>query len=80
MACVAGLVLFAFATVPVELGASHRAVAVLRRAGLADARESEGIRRVLGAAALTYLANLLRQIGLFLALVAVSEAATRVAS
>jgi uncharacterized protein len=80
IAYVAGLVLFAVATVPVELGASHRAVAVLRRAGLADAGESEGIRRVLGAAALTYLANVLRQIGFFLALVAISETATRVGS
>ena len=77
---VAGLIAFALATVPVEVGASKRAVAVLRRAGLADEQESDGIRRVLGAAALTYVAGLLRQIGLFLALVAVAETATRMAT
>jgi uncharacterized protein len=76
---VAGLVLFALATLPVELGASHRALELLRAAGIADARETGAVRRVLGAAALTYLAGLLRQVGLFLALVFVAEAANTVA-
>jgi uncharacterized protein len=71
---VAGLVLFALATLPVELGASHRAVELLRRAGLVDVEETGEIRMVLRAAAVTYFAGLLRQLGLFLVLVLVAEA------
>ena len=68
LAYVAGLVLFALATLPVELGASRRALTLVRTAGLADAEEVGGIRRVLTAAALTYVVGLLGQVGLFLAL------------
>ncbi len=46
VAYVAGLVVFAFATLPVELGASRRALSLLRASGLADAEEAGGIRRV----------------------------------
>jgi hypothetical protein len=77
---VAGLVLFALATLPVELGASRRALSLLRASGLADAEEAGGIRRVLTAAALTYVVGLLRQVGLFLALIVVAEAARRMAT
>jgi Zn-dependent membrane protease YugP len=80
IAYVAGLVLFALATLPVELGASHRALALLRGAGLADDREIGGVRRVLGAAAWTYVVGLLNQVGLFLALVVVAEMAHGVAT
>lgn len=71
---VAGLVAFALATLPVELGASRRAVDLLRRAGLANPDETGEIRMVLRAAAVTYFVGLLRQLGLFLALVLVAEA------
>jgi uncharacterized protein len=74
---VAGLVLFALATLPVEIGASHRAVDLLRSARLADDEEAGEIRAVLRAAALTYVVGLLRQLGLFLVLVLVAEAARR---
>jgi hypothetical protein len=77
---VAGLVLFALATLPVELGASRRALSLLRASGLADAEEAGGIRRVLTAAALTYVVGLLRQVGLFLVLIVVAEAARRMAT
>lgn len=75
IAYVAGLVLFALATLPVEFGASRRALELVQRTGLSDAAEAGGVRRVLRAAALTYLAGLLRQVGLFCALVVVGEAA-----
>ena len=52
---VGGLVLFALATLPVEIGASHRALDVLRQTGLADPTESREIQQVLRAAALTYV-------------------------
>jgi hypothetical protein len=49
-------VLFQFITLPVEYNASNRAVAVLEGHGFIGTGESEPIRRVLGAAALTYVA------------------------
>ena len=51
------MVLFTLLTLPVELGASRRAVRMLNEAGLlVDAQEATGVRKVLTAAALTYLA------------------------
>lgn len=72
-----GLVLFAIATVPVETGASRRAMDLLRRTGLANDREAEGVGRVLRAAALTYIVGVLRQVAIFVALLAVAEAIFR---
>jgi len=77
---VAGLVAFALATLPVELGASRRALDLVSRSGLTDPAETAGVRTVLRAAALTYLAGLLRQVGLFSALILVSEMARQVAT
>jgi Zn-dependent membrane protease YugP len=77
---VGGLVLFALATLPVEIGASHRALGVLRQTGLADATEFREIRWVLRAAALTYVVGLLDRLGFFLVLLFVAEATRRVAS
>jgi Zn-dependent membrane protease YugP len=75
---VGGLVLFALATLPVEFGASHRALGLLQQTGLADAGEFREIRRVLRAAALTYVVGLLDRLGFFLVLLFVAEAARRV--
>jgi uncharacterized protein len=77
---VGGLVLFALATLPVEIGASHRALGLLRQTGLADATEFREIRRVLRAAALTYAVGLLDRLGFFLVLLFAAEAARRVAT
>jgi uncharacterized protein len=77
---VGGLVLFALATLPVEIGASHRALMLLRQTGLADPGEFREIRRVLRAAALTYVVGLLDRLGFFLVLLFVAEAARRVAA
>lgn len=77
---VGGLVLFALATLPVEIGASHRALGLLRQTGLADATEFREIRRVLRAAALTYVVGILDRLGYFLVLLFVAEAARRVAT
>ena len=73
IAYVAGLVLFALATLPVEIGASRRALELLKGAGLADARDISGVRSVLNAAAWTYVVSLLNQVGLFLSLVVGAE-------
>ena len=77
---VGGLVLFALATLPVEIGASHRALGLLRQTGLADATEFREIRQVLRAAALTYVVGLLDRLGFFLVLLFVAETARRVAT
>jgi Zn-dependent membrane protease YugP len=77
---VGGLLLFALATLPVEIGASHRALDVLRETGLADATEFREIRQVLRAAALTYVVGILDRLGYFLVLLFVAEAARRVAA
>jgi Zn-dependent membrane protease YugP len=51
------LVVFTLLTLPVEIGASRRALVMLRESGmLAGSRDEDGVRKVLTAAALTYVA------------------------
>jgi Zn-dependent membrane protease YugP len=69
-----GLVVFALATLPVELGASKRALELISAARLADDEEVDEVRSVLKAAAFTYIAGLARQLGFFGALVLVAAA------
>lgn len=51
-------VLFQVVTLPVEFNASRRAVAILSASGKYTAEELEGVKKVLTAAALTYVAGL----------------------
>ncbi len=51
-----GYVAFSLITLPVEFNASNRAVAVLQGEGLVLPQEAQGVRAVLNAAALTYVA------------------------
>ncbi|MDR7418020.1 MAG: zinc metallopeptidase [Armatimonadota bacterium] len=51
-----GYIAFALITLPVEFDASRRAVQVLQGEGLVMPREADGVRSVLNAAALTYVA------------------------
>jgi len=55
----AAVVLFQFVTLPVEFDASRRAAAQLKTLGIANPDESEGVSRVLRAAAMTYVAGAL---------------------
>jgi Zn-dependent membrane protease YugP len=71
----AGLTLFALVTLPVERNASERALVSLQQTGLTETEETEGARRVLRAAALTYLAGLGQRLGTFLFFVVVIAAA-----
>lgn len=48
--------LFQLITLPVELNASHRAVKLLDSIGILQGKEVGQLRKVLGAAALTYVA------------------------
>ena len=63
-----GIILFSFTTLfqlvtlPVEYNASHRAMETIDSAGLLTSEEAQGARKVLSAAALTYVAALLMSI------------------
>ena len=51
------MVVFSILTLPVEIGASRRALVMLRENGLMQTQEDEeGVKRVLTAAAMTYVA------------------------
>lgn len=50
------VVIFQLVTLPVEFNASNRAVALLARGGYLDIREIPMVKKVLGAAAMTYVA------------------------
>ena len=50
-------VAFALITLPVEFNASRRAIAMLNGAGLITQEEEKGVRKVLNAAAMTYVAS-----------------------
>jgi Zn-dependent membrane protease YugP len=54
--------LFSLITLPVEYDASRRAKEQLLRLGIVRAEESDGVNRVLGAAALTYVAALVSSV------------------
>jgi uncharacterized protein len=57
------VVIFQLVTLPVEFDASHRAVVALEGGGLLQQAELDGARKVLQAAALTYIAALAASIG-----------------
>ena len=50
------MVVFSLLTLPVEIGASRRALVMLRETGLMTTQDEQGVRRVLIAAAMTYVA------------------------
>ena len=56
-------VLFQLVTLPVEFDASRRALVVLEQSGLLTSEEMPGARKVLNAAALTYVAGFLAALG-----------------
>ncbi|MBE5779201.1 MAG: zinc metallopeptidase [Clostridiales bacterium] len=55
--CFALTLLFSLVTLPVELDASRRALGLLSSCNVMDQWELEGVRKVLNAAALTYVAS-----------------------
>ena len=54
--CFALTFVFSLVTLPVEFNASHRALAMLAQGGYVDEEELRGVKAVLDAAALTYVA------------------------
>lgn len=67
------VVLFQLITLPVEINASRRALACLEQYGMLDDEERGGARRVLSAAAMTYLASALTAIANLLRLIMLSR-------
>jgi Zn-dependent membrane protease YugP len=53
------MVIFQLVTLPVEFDASRRAMAILQTDGILAREEAQGVRKVLSAAALTYVAALM---------------------
>ncbi len=68
-----GAVLFYLITLPVEFNASFRAMTILRQTGTLDSTELIGVRKVLTAAAMTYVASALTAIGSLLRLIVLSN-------
>lgn len=68
-----GAVLFYVVTLPVEFNASRRAIEILGRSGAMNQDELKGVRKVLGAAAMTYVASALSSIGNFIRLLLISR-------
>ena len=64
----AGAVLFYVITLPVEFNASARALTILRRSNVLTEEELKGVKKVLSAAAMTYVASALTAIMSFLRL------------
>lgn len=68
-----GAVLFYLITLPVEFNASRRALKILKEANVLDKKELSGVKKVLTAAAMTYVASALTAIGSFLRLLVIAN-------
>lgn len=68
----AAIVFFQMVTLPVEFNASRRAIATLGGEGILDASELAGTKKVLSAAAMTYLAAALMAVMQLLRLIVIS--------
>lgn len=68
-----GAVLFYLITLPVEFNASRRAVAILRQNAVLSEEELGGVKKVLTAAAMTYVASALTAVASLLRLVFLSR-------
>ena len=68
-----GAVLFYVITLPVEFNASNRAITILRANNVLSEEELKGVKKVLSAAALTYVASALTAIGSLLRLILISR-------
>jgi len=66
-------VLFYVITLPVEINASRRAIIVLRANNVLNEKELRGVKKVLTAAALTYIASALTAIASLLRLILLSR-------
>ena len=65
------VVLFSLITLPVEYNASRRALVTLDEYGILTDEENSAAKKVLGAAAMTYVASMLAALGSFLRILAI---------
>ena len=72
-----GAVLFYLITLPVEFNASARALQILKSENILSQDELQGVRKVLTAAALTYVASALTALMSFLRLILISRGRRR---
>ena len=56
------VVLFTLVTLPVEFNASHRAVNAISQLNILDDNEIKGVKKVLSAAAMTYVASFIQNL------------------
>jgi Zn-dependent membrane protease YugP len=68
-----GAVLFYVITLPVEFNASNRAISILRKNNVLNEQELKGVKKVLTAAALTYVASALTAIASLFRLILLSR-------
>jgi len=68
-----GAVLFYLITLPVEFNASNRALSLLRSNNILNDEELKGAKKVLNAAAMTYVASALTAIASLLRLILLSK-------
>lgn len=68
-----GAVLFYIITLPVEFNASRRAIAILRNNAVLSDEELDGVKQVLSAAAMTYVASALTAMASLLRLVLIAR-------
>ena len=73
----AGAVIFYVITLPVEFNASARALAILRSGNVLTPEELKGVKKVLSAAAMTYVASALTALMSFLRLFLISRGRRR---
>ena len=71
------VVLFSLVTLPVEFDASRRAIALLSDGGIVTADETKGVRAMLRAAALTYVASFVSAAIQLLRLLAIASSSRR---
>ncbi len=71
------ITVFQIITLPVEFDASRRAKEQLLKLGLVQSRESEGVNKVLNAAAMTYVAAMISALGELLQLIMISRGSDR---
>ena len=64
---------FQLLTLPIEFNASHRALVTLDNSGLIKEDEKKAVRRVLSAAAMTYVAALLVSLTQLIRLLAITK-------
>ncbi|MBO5236965.1 MAG: zinc metallopeptidase [Spirochaetaceae bacterium] len=69
----AASVLFYIVTLPVEFNASNRALKILAKTGTLSEEELKGVKKVLSAAAMTYVASALTAIGNLLRMIFLSK-------